>query len=71
MSLAGVPLAERKNSPIPDTFYILLEDSRSVYDAARICQYALNESISDERLAGIMDYLVYLEKYNYVKLIRK
>ena len=71
MSLAKVPLAERKNSPIPDTFYILLDGSRSVEEAARFHQYALDEYISDEKLAGILDYLAYLEKYNYVKLIRK
>lgn len=66
MSLARVPLAERKNSPIPDTLYILLDGSRNVYEAVRLFQYAQGQNISDEMLSGILDYLDYLEKYGYI-----
>ena len=71
MSLAKAPLAERKNSPIPDTLYILLDESRSVYDAVRLYNYYFGTEISDSSLSQIVDYLDYLEKYQYVELTKK
>ena len=68
MSIAKAPLAERKNSPIPDTLYILLDETRSVYDAARIFKYYFGTEITDQELDRILDYLDYLEKYQYVEL---
>lgn len=68
MSIAKAPLAERKNSPIPDTLYILLDETRSVYDAARIFKYYFGTEITDQELDRILDHLDYLEKYQYVEL---
>lgn len=69
-SLAKIPYAERDycGGRINKVYYTLLDGSRSLLEAVRMCDAIFRVHTSEESLGNVIRFMHYLARYGYVKI---
>ena len=69
-SLNKIPYEERDycNGRINKVYYTLLDGSRSLLEAVRMCDAIFRRDTSDQSLGNVIRFMYYLERYGYVKI---
>ena len=71
LSLARVPQPERQPIAIDPLLYALLDGKRTLYDAAKIYEFEMENRFTDADLARFLADLRFLAQYGYLRLERK
>jgi len=67
-SLADIPYAERKVFRASRLLFALLDGKRTLWEAIRLSDWALNQRSSDEEIDHQIELLQYLARYQYIRL---